>query len=63
MIAYSGENDKQIQAARVMEEAFQAEGRKLEHLIGPGMGHKYHPEVLKELIGKTQRSRRGWTTS
>lgn len=52
VIAYSGENDKQIQAARVMEEAFQAEGRKLEHLIGPGMGHKYHPEVLKELIGK-----------
>ncbi len=35
-----------------MEEAFQAEGRKLEHLIGPGMGHKYHPEVLKELISK-----------
>ena len=51
-IAYSGENDKQIQAARVMEEAFQKEGRKLEHMIGPGMGHKYHPEVLKELIGK-----------
>lgn len=52
VIAYSGENDKQIQAARVMEKAFQAEGRQLEHLIGPGMGHKYHPEVLKELIGK-----------
>ncbi len=52
VIAYSGENDKQIQAARVMEEAYQAEGRQLEHLIGPGMGHKYHPQVLKELIGK-----------
>ncbi len=52
VIAYSGENDKQIQAARVMEEAFQTEGRKLEHLIGPGMGHKYHPDVLKELLGK-----------
>ncbi len=52
VIAYSGENDKQIQAARVMEEAFQAEGRTLDHLIGPGMGHKYHPDVLKELIGR-----------
>ncbi len=48
VIAYSGENDKQIQAARVMEEAYQAEGRQLEHLIGPGMGHKYHPQVLKD---------------
>ena len=52
VIAYSGENDKQIQAARVMEKAFQSEGRQLEHLIGPGMGHKYHPDVLKDLIGK-----------
>ncbi|MCC6508863.1 MAG: prolyl oligopeptidase family serine peptidase [Pirellulaceae bacterium] len=52
VIAYSGENDKQIQAARVMEEAFQAEGRTLQHLIGPGMGHKYHPEVLKDLVGR-----------
>ena len=50
VIAYSGELDKQIQAARVMEEAYQSQGRKLDHLIGPGMGHKYHPEVLKELI-------------
>ncbi|MFO1065076.1 MAG: prolyl oligopeptidase family serine peptidase [Pirellulales bacterium] len=50
VIAYSGENDKQIQAARVMEEAFRGEGRTLEHLIGPGMGHKYHPDVLKDLL-------------
>ena len=48
--AYSGENDKQIQAARVMEEAFQQQGRKLPHWIGPKMGHKYHPETLKELM-------------
>ncbi len=51
VIAYSGENDKQIQAARVMEEAFQTHGRTLTHLIGPGMGHKYHPEVLAKLLG------------
>jgi dienelactone hydrolase len=50
VVAYSGENDKQIQAARVMEEAFQQEGRRLTHLIGPGMGHKYHPDVLKDIL-------------
>ncbi len=52
VIAYSGENDKQIQAARVMEEAFEKEGKKLQHLIGPGMGHKYHPDVLKDLLSQ-----------
>lgn len=52
VVAYSGELDKQIQAARLMEEAFKAEGRTLPHLIGPGMGHKYHPDTLKELLGK-----------
>jgi hypothetical protein len=49
VVAYSGENDKQIQAARVMEAAFQAEGRQLTHLIGPGVEHKYEPETLKTL--------------
>ncbi len=48
--AYSGEVDKQIQAARVMEEAYRSQGRELPHLIGPGMGHKYHPDTLKELM-------------
>ncbi len=50
VIAYSGEMDKQIQAARVMEDAFAKEGRTLEHRIGPGMGHKYHPDVLKNIL-------------
>ena len=49
-IAYSGENDKQIQAAQIMEEAFIAEGRKLEHLIGPGVEHKYEPKTLEKLL-------------
>lgn len=49
-VAYSGQLDKQIQAARVMEEAFQAEGRELTHLIGPGMGHKYHPDTLADIL-------------
>lgn len=49
VIAYSGENDKQIQAARVMEEAYAAEGRQLRHLIGPGVEHRYAPETLRIL--------------
>ena len=51
-IAYSGENDKQIQAARIMEEAFQAEGKKLEHLIGPGAKHEYEPKTLAKLLAR-----------
>ena len=52
VVVYSGENDKQIQAARVMEEAYLAHGRELPHIIGPGMGHKYHPESLKEVLAR-----------
>ena len=50
VIAYSGELDKQIQAARVMEVAFAKEGRALTHLIGPNTEHKYEPAALKELL-------------
>lgn len=52
VVAYSGELDKQIQAAHVMEEAYRENGRELPHIIGPGMGHKYHPDSLKELLSK-----------
>ena len=52
VIAYSGENDKQIQAARIMEEAYRHEGRELPHLIGPGVEHKYEPKTLEELLGR-----------
>ena len=59
VIAYSGEKDKQIQAARVMEQAFAAEGRTLDHRIGPGMGHKYYPDTLAAILEdlKTARDR------
>jgi len=50
VIAYSGELDKQIQAARIVEEAYKSEGRELEHLIGPGVEHKYEPKTLEELL-------------
>jgi hypothetical protein len=33
-----------------MEEAYRQHGRELPHIIGPGMGHKYHPDSLKELL-------------
>lgn len=49
-ITYSGELDKQIQAAQVMERAFQDEGATLPHIIGPGMGHRYHPDSLAEIL-------------
>ena len=49
VLAYSGENDPQIQAARVMDEAYRRAGRKLNHLIGPGMGHKYDSDSLKTI--------------
>ncbi|MGC3966826.1 MAG: prolyl oligopeptidase family serine peptidase [Pirellulales bacterium] len=49
LVAYSGEQDKQKAAADIMETALAGEGLKLTHLIGPGMGHKYHPEVLLDV--------------
>ncbi|MDG2122236.1 MAG: prolyl oligopeptidase family serine peptidase [Verrucomicrobiales bacterium] len=39
-VAYSGEMDKQKQAADVMEDAMEAEGMNLVHVIGAKMGHK-----------------------
>jgi predicted esterase len=54
VVAYSGELDKQIQAARVMEEAYKSEGRELEHLIGPGVEHKYEPKTLDELLHRLE---------
>jgi pimeloyl-ACP methyl ester carboxylesterase len=39
-IAYSGELDKQKQAADIMAEAMEQRGMVLNHVIGPQMGHK-----------------------
>jgi len=49
-VAYSGELDPQKQAADLMAQALAQEGLELKHLIGPQTGHKYHPEVWKELV-------------
>ena len=48
-VAYSGEIDKQKQAADVMAKALKEEGISLVHIIGPKTGHSYHPEAKKEV--------------
>lgn len=49
VIAYSGELDKQKQAADEMEKAMAAEGLPMRHIIGPKVEHKYEPGAKKEL--------------
>ncbi len=57
-IAYSGEIDAQKQAADMMEKAMADAGLDLVHIVGPGMGHKYHPDSLLDIedrLGKIAR--------
>jgi len=49
VVAYSGELDKQRQAAEMMGAAMAAEGLPLIHLIGPKTEHRYEPETKKLL--------------
>ncbi|MDB6073079.1 MAG: phospholipase/Carboxylesterase [Verrucomicrobiaceae bacterium] len=49
LISYSGEVDTQRDSAEYMTQILKAEGIIRPHLIGPGMPHKYHPEVIKEV--------------
>ena len=48
-VAYSGENDKQKQAADIMAEAMLRENLQLVHIIGPKTGHSYHPDAKAEI--------------
>ncbi len=48
-VAYSGEIDKQKQAADIMETALAKEGMKLTHIIGPKTGHRYEPTAKAEV--------------
>lgn len=48
-VAYSGEIDKQKQAADVMAREMKKFGMTLRHVIGPKTGHSYHPEARKEI--------------
>jgi pimeloyl-ACP methyl ester carboxylesterase len=49
LVAYSGADDGQIQAARAMEKALATENLELTHLIGPKTGHRYEPNTKQEL--------------
>ena len=51
-VAYSGELDRQKQAADVMARELRKEGVELTHLIGPGTGHSYHPASKREIDEK-----------
>jgi len=48
-VAYSGEIDKQKQAADLMASAFRKEGMEMTHIIGPKTGHKYEPSAKIEI--------------
>ena len=50
--AYSGEIDPQKEAADLMVAAAATEGITIPHLIGPNIGHKYHPETKLALAAK-----------
>ncbi|HEY1082609.1 MAG TPA: hypothetical protein VGE29_10125, partial [Prosthecobacter sp.] len=48
-IAYSGEIDKQKQAADIMEKHLKEENIDMVHIIGPQTAHKIHPDSLVEI--------------
>jgi acetyl esterase/lipase len=52
LLAYSGEKDKQIQAARIMARFLAAEGMELAHVTGPNTEHRYHPEAKVEIAAR-----------
>jgi len=49
VIAYSGEIDRQKQAADIMAKYMAREGLQLTHLIGPKTEHRYEPTTKAEL--------------
>jgi hypothetical protein len=54
-VAYSGEIDKQKQAADMMAQALEKEGIRLMHIIGPKTAHRYHPEAKEEINRRIDR--------
>ena len=48
-VAYSGEIDKQKQAADMMAKALKAEGIELTHVIGAKTAHAYQPQAKEEI--------------
>jgi dienelactone hydrolase len=54
-VAYSGEIDRQKQAADMMAKALKAEGIKLTHIIGPKTAHAYQPQAKVEINRRIDR--------
>jgi hypothetical protein len=52
IVAYSGELDKQKEAADTMAEYLKREGIDLAHVIGPKTEHRYHPQAKEEVAGR-----------
>lgn len=52
LVAYSGELDKQKQAADLMEAALLQEGLVMTHIVGPGVAHKYEPKAFSEVLAR-----------
>ncbi len=48
-VAYSGEIDRQMQAATAMQKSLQAEGIRMTNIIGPQTPHRYHPDSKVEI--------------
>jgi hypothetical protein len=72
VVAYSGERDRQKQAADVMQRALASVGLELTHVIGPGTEHKYHPASIEEIneridalatLGRPALPRKVWLTT
>ena len=49
IVAYSGEIDRQKQAADIMARYMAKEGMTLTHIIGPKTEHRYHPDAIPEI--------------
>lgn len=47
---YGGENDAQLVASTSMVEAAREADVDIKLLVGPGMGHKFHPDSFKEFM-------------
>ena len=54
-VAYSGEKDKQKQAADLMAAAAEKEGLELTHILGPATAHKYEPGAKAEVARRIDR--------
>jgi hypothetical protein len=72
VVAYSGETDRQKQAAEAMARAMEKEGLTLTHIIGPKTAHAYEPGAKAEInrridalaaAGRRSRLQGAWATS